>query len=68
MPLLKRINAFALICALLCGIMPEVSAKQDNVYFYEDFDGYSTNEINTSICLKNKQKPVISDYQQITIE
>lgn len=53
MPLLKRINAFALVCALLCGIMPEVSAKQDNVYFYEDFDGYSTNEINTSILTEN---------------
>ena len=53
MALFKKINALILACGMLAGVMPTASAEQDEVYFYEDFNIYATNESKTTVLVEN---------------
>ena len=53
MALLKRITVLVLSCAIFVCAVPAVSAKEDKIYFYEDFNGYATNEVNTAVSIEN---------------
>ena len=53
MALFKKINALVLACGMLAGVIPTASAEQNNVYFYEDFNGYATNESKTTVLVEN---------------
>lgn len=50
----KRIISSALTAVMLIGTLPVFAAeKNDEVYLYEDFNGYATNESNTKISAEN---------------
>ena len=53
MALFKKINALVLACGMLAGVIPTASAEQNNVYFYEDFNSYATNESKTTVLVEN---------------
>lgn len=61
MALFKKINALVLACGMLAGVMPTVSAEQDKVYFYEDFNSYATNESKTTVSVENTYA-YVKDY------
>lgn len=49
----RRIYAAFAACALLIGCAPNVLAEHEEVYFYEDFNHYATNEPETSVTVEN---------------
>lgn len=48
----KKINAL-LMSVILISSMPTALAEQEEVYFYDDFNSYATNETETSIAVEN---------------
>lgn len=49
----RKINAALLALGLIIGSVPNVSAEREEVYFYEDFNNYATNESATSLTIEN---------------
>ena len=50
---LKKMSALLMTGGMLLSSMPSVLAQREEVYFYEDFNNYATNESETSITVEN---------------